>query len=69
MDTATMTNALLEVGEGLKPVVDFIDGQRQEFLRRGYSETAAEEMAVELFRGMVGMIFSKSTPATTTGRS
>lgn len=39
-------NAFLEAQEGMEQLLDMVDGHRAELLRRGYSETATEAMAV-----------------------
>lgn len=52
-----MTSAFLEMAASLGPFLDFVDGQRAEFERRGYSPTAAEAMAVGLYMNGISSMF------------
>lgn len=52
-----MTKALGNFAAMLEPVNDAVDGYRTSLLRRGYNETAAEQMTVEYHRCLLHMIF------------
>lgn len=58
--TPDQTNALLGFSEALSPMLDMVDGHREEMIRRGYSPTAAEAMAVEFHRHMLAQVFSSA---------
>lgn len=48
VDPAAISNGMLELAESLKPIQEFLDGQRQDLCRRGYSAEAAEKIVVEI---------------------
>lgn len=52
----TFGECLMEMGECIKPLYDFIDGQKKEIVTRGYNEHIAERMAAELFTHMLWMM-------------
>lgn len=55
-DTSAMSNALLVFAEEMKPLQDFLDGQREDLRRRGYSTEIAERMVAELHQHIMWMI-------------
>lgn len=55
-DSSAMSNALLQFGEEIKPLHDFLDGQREDLRRRGYSAEAAEKIVTELHAHIMWMI-------------
>lgn len=60
-DPATLAaNGFLQLSEQLAPVMDFVDGQREELTRRGYSPTAAEAMAMSLYGHCIHLIFGQA---------
>jgi hypothetical protein len=60
--TATPAEGFLQVLDQLGPLKDAVDGYRQDWIRRGYSETAAERMAMDLHAGLLNAVFT-SRPA------
>ena len=45
MSNDAMAAALIEWMEGIDPMIDAADGMRADLTRRGWSETAAEQIA------------------------
>lgn len=54
MPSASPVSSFLDMLDTFAPMKDAIDGYRADWIRRGYSETAAEMMAVDLHRAMLG---------------
>ena len=52
-----MAVALLEVSESITPILDSADGMKAEMERRGWSPTAAEQVALTWLLGMVNNTF------------
>jgi hypothetical protein len=48
VDPVDLNNAMLEFAEAMKPVQDFLDGQREDMKRRGYSDETAQKIVVDL---------------------
>lgn len=57
-DPAETANALLAAGEAIAPLLDLVDGHREELARRGYSPAVAEAMALELYRHVIAAAFA-----------
>lgn len=53
---AALSAALMEFGELLKPLGEFIDGQREDLRRRGYTQEIAEGMVAELHRHVLWLM-------------
>lgn len=53
--TDAFRETLLQFSEALEPIHECMDGQRADMLRRGYSETAAEEVAIRVFNHLLGL--------------
>lgn len=49
--------AMHELLDNMAQLLDTVDGYRQQCLTRGYSETAAEMMAMEFHRQLVANVF------------
>lgn len=59
-DPSSLVSALLQMAEVTSQVLDAVDGHKAELLRRGYSETAAEQMAVQLHGAFIALVFAKA---------
>lgn len=56
-EPSSLAAGLLEMVEGLGPVIDAADGFRKQLEERGWSPTAAEAGALEMLQGMLRMAF------------
>lgn len=52
----------LELSALMSPLLDFVEGQRAEYERRGFSPSAAEAMAVTLYMHTVSGAFRPPVP-------
>jgi len=52
-DVPTVSEAIMEIMVGLTPVLEAITGYREQCKQQGFSETAAEQMAVALHMALV----------------
>lgn len=46
--TDPVVEAMLAFGESMQPLAEFLDGQREDLLRRGYSSVVAQRMVADL---------------------
>lgn len=53
----TIAESMHEVLEGMTGLLDAVDGYRAQCSQRGYSETAAEVMAMDFHRALVAAAF------------
>ena len=53
-----MSELLMGMLDELGPLKDAVDGYRSDWIARGYSETAAEHMALALHAELVKLLFA-----------
>lgn len=56
VDSNGLNNAMLELAEIMKPVQDFLDGQREDLKRRSYSDETAQRMIIDLHSHLLWMM-------------
>jgi hypothetical protein len=56
VDPSAISNAMLELAESLKPIQDFLDGQREDLGRRGYSKETAERIVADIHTHVMWLI-------------
>ena len=59
----TTAETMHEVMEGMSQVLEGINGYRQQCLAAGYSETAAERMAMDFHQSFVAAMFRAQHPS------
>ncbi len=52
-----MNQGMFELVEALTPMLDLVVGHREDLLRRGFNETAAEQMAVCFYANLMQCVF------------
>jgi len=56
VDVPSLNNAMLKLAESMKPIQDFLDGQREDMKRRGYSDETAQKIVVDLHAHILWLI-------------
>jgi hypothetical protein len=52
----TMAEVMMEFGESMKPVYEFIEGQKKDLESRGFNTHVADMMTAELFRHILWLM-------------
>ena len=54
-----MAGVLMTINDAVKPMHEWLDGQRSHFLRQGYTEDEARAMAAAMFVSVFGTNISR----------
>ena len=57
--TPEQQEAFMKMSDGLDSILEAVNGHRAKCLRDGYSETAAEQMAMQLHGALIHTVFVK----------